>query len=308
MSEKYIRENRNSYVISKSSKSYGKFQSMDDAIFARDLLVENDWDLDSIDEVQKVDDTYVITAVIDEKLYVIARFRKEPDDETIQRLIKKRMRNPNYSRYGLNITRVFDTFVIKKRIAGDDYVFGYYGSLADAEFVRNHLLENQWNINSFSQIMHDAENKNYKITEIICDKVYVLDTFTSIDEIDLDRVHEEFLTKISKHKLGLACYPHLDELTGEIPTLEERFNVKVHDDSWNLEDASDPMVDIIFTLTPWQKTVYDAVNDSTIEEIEKSLQRYRSKNFTRKIEKNLDELIEMNLISKNQEVYIKRNP
>ena len=71
MSEKYIRENRNSYVISKSSKSYGKFQSMDDAIFARDLLVENDWDLDSIDEVQKVDDTYVITAVIDEKLYVL---------------------------------------------------------------------------------------------------------------------------------------------------------------------------------------------------------------------------------------------
>lgn len=135
----------------------------------------------------------------------------------------------------------------------------------------------------------------------------MLDTFTSIDEIDLDRVHEEFLTKISKHKLGLASHPHLDELTGEIPTLEERFNVKVHDGSWNLEDASDPMVDIIFTLTPWQKTVYDAVNDSTIEEIEKSLQRYRSKNFTRKIEKNLDELIELNLISKNQEVYIKRD-
>lgn len=308
MSEKYIRENRNSYVISKSSKSYGKFQSMDDAIFARDLLVENDWNLDSIDEVQKVDDTYVITAVIDGKLHVIAKFRKEPDDETVQRLIKKKIRNPNNSRYGLNITRVFDTFVIKKRIAGDDYIFGYYDNLEDAEFVRNHLLENRWDISSFSQIMNDMENKNYKITEIICDRVYVLATFTSIDEIDLDKVHEEFLTKISKHKFGLASHPHLDELTGQIPSLEERFNVKVRDDSWNLENATDPLNDIIFTLTPWQKTVYDAVNDSTIEEIEKSLQRYRSKNFTRKIEKNLDELIEMNLISKNQDIYIKRNP
>lgn len=115
MSEKYIRENRNSYVISKSSKSYGKFQSMDDAIFARDLLVENDWNLDSIDEVQKVDDTYVITAVIDGKLHVIAKFRKEPDDETVQKLIKKKIRNPNNSRYGLNITRVFDTFVIDRK-------------------------------------------------------------------------------------------------------------------------------------------------------------------------------------------------
>ena len=307
MSEKYIRENINSYVISKSSKSYGKFQSMDDAIFARNLLVENDWNLDSIDEVQKVDDTYVITAVIDGKLHVIAKFRKEPDDETVQKLIKKKIRNPNNSRYGLNITRVFDTFVIKKRIAGDDYIFGYYDSLEDAEFVRNHLLENRWDINSFSQIMNDMENKNYKITEIICDRVYVLATFTSIDEIDLDKVHEEFLTKISKHKFGLASHPHLDELTGKIPTLEERFNVKVRDDSWKFENANDPLNDIIFTLTPWQKTVYDAVNDSTIEEIEKSLQRYRSKNFTKKIEKNLDELIELNLISKNQEVYIKRN-
>lgn len=307
MSEKYIRENRNSYVIYKSSKSYGKFQSIDDAIFARDLLIENDWNLDDIGEVQKDDDTYVITPVIDGKIHIIAKFRKEPNYETVQNLIKRKIRNPNNSRYGLNITRIFDTFIIKKQIAGDDYIFGYYDRLADAEFVRNHLLENSWNINSFSQVMHDSENENYKITEIINDRVYVLGTFTSIEEIDFDRVHEEFLTKISKHKFCLESHPHLDELTGQIPYLEEKFAVKVHDDSWNFENAVDPLNDIIFTLTPWQKIVYDAVDNSTAGEIEKSLQRYMSKNFTQKIQKNLDELVEMDLITKNQDVYIKRS-
>lgn len=306
MSEKYIRENKTSFVVNKSSRGYGKFQSLDDAIFARDLLVENNWDLNLIDEIQKVDDTYIITAVIDEKLHIIAKFKKKPTDETVQRLIRKRVRNPNNSKYGLNITKIFDTFIIKKQIAGDDYVFGYYDELSDAEFVRNHLMDNMWDITSFSQIMHDEENKCYKIVEIIDGRVYVLATFSSSDEIDLDRVHEEFITKISKHKLGLASHPHLDELKDKIPELEDLFDVKVKDENWELENAGNPM-DVIFTLTPWQKIVYDAVDNSTLESLEKSLQRYRSKNFTEKIQKNLDELIELNLISKNQDVYIKRD-
>lgn len=306
MSEKYIRENKTSFVVNKSSRGYGKFQSLEDAIFARDLLVENNWDLDLIDEVQKVDGRYVITAVIDDKLHIIAKFNKRPSDETVQRLIRKRIRNPNNSRYGLNITKIFDTFIIKKQIAGDDFVFGYYDELSDAEFVRNHLMDNMWDITSFSQIMHDEENKCYRIVEIIDDRAYVLATFKSSDEIDLDNVHEEFITKISKHKLGLASHPHLDELKDKIPELEESFDVKVRDDNWNLEDVGNPM-DVIFTLTPWQKIVYDEVDNSTLEELEKSLQRYRSKNFTEKIRKNLDELVEMDLISKNQDVYIKRD-
>ena len=135
----------------------------------------------------------------------------------------------------------------------------------------------------------------------------MLDTFDQIDEINLDRVHEEFLTRISKHKFGLASHPRLDELTDQIPILEERFNVKVQDGTWNFENARDPLNDIIFTLTPWQKTVYDAVNDSTADEIEKSLQRYRSKNFTQKVQKNLDELVALGLISKSDEIYKKEN-
>jgi|GEM_PF-1798174 hypothetical protein len=306
MSEKYIRENKNSCTIYKSSKNYGKFRNLDDAILARDILIENDWDIEMIPEIIKDDDDYIIAKVIEDKLHFLARYKTRPTEEQIQRHVKKFMRNPNNSKYGLNISRIFETFIIQKMIAGDDYIFGYYDNLEDAEFVRNFLMDHMWNVNELSQIEYDDEHDNYKIIEVIDDKAYVIDSYKTRDEINMTSSHEKFLNKISKHKLGLASHPYLDELTDSISELEERFNVKVSDDTWSLDNTQDPLNDIIFTLTPWQKTVYDAVNDSTIEEIEKSLSRYRSKNFTQKIEKNLNELIEMKLIRKNQDVYIKR--
>lgn len=306
MSEKYIRENKNSCTIYKNSKSYGKFKNLDDAIIARDILIENDWDLTMIPEIIKDGDDYIIAKVIEDKLHFLARYRTMPTEEQIQKHVKKFMRNPNNSKYGLNISRIFETFIIKKMIAGDEYIFGYYDNLEDAEFVRNFLMDHMWNVDGFSQIEYDDEKDNYKIVEVIDDKAYVIDSCTTRDEIDIEKSHEKFITKISKHKLGLSSHPYLDELKDQIPELEERFNVKIKDGNWNLENAEDPLNDIIFTMTPWQKIVYDAVNESTIDEIEKSLSRYRSRNFTQKIEKNLNDLIELNLIRKNQDVYIKR--
>ena len=47
MSRKYLRENKNSFNIVKSSKIYAKITAFEDATFIRDLLVDNDWDLDA---------------------------------------------------------------------------------------------------------------------------------------------------------------------------------------------------------------------------------------------------------------------
>jgi len=283
-------------------------QDLDDALFLRDLLVENDWNLDSISETYEHDGQYIVLAVIDDRIHVLAKSKARLSQSQIDRLAKRKMRNPNDSRYGLNITMVFDTFIIKKRIAGDDYIFGYYDRLEDAEFARNHLLDNMWDVNSFSQIHYDDDNDNYRVTEVIDDKVYVLGSFESKNDIDLDQIHTEFLNKITKHKLGLAEHPYLDELTGKIPELEERFATKASDEMWDFKNTQNPLNDIIFSLTPFQKSVYDAVENSTIEDIEKALVRFKSGNFTRKIQKNLDELEDKGLISKNQNHYIKQKP
>ena len=309
MSYKYIRENKNSFAIYKNSKSYGKFKNLDDAILARDILIDNDWNLDNIDtNLIKTDDGYIIIDILDEKLCFLEKLKTKPDEDTIKKSIQKHKRNPNNSRYGLNIIKVFDTFIIKKQIAGDDYIFGYYDNLSDCEFVRNFLMENNWDVSRFKTIEFDEDSDSYKVVEVIDDKVYVLKTSKNSD-IDLNKIYEEFVEKIYKHKYGLSNYPHLDELKDEISDLKSRFNVKSDVGEWNfdnLDDSSDVLNDLVFNLTPFQKVVYDAIDDeATFEDIKSSCARYKSKNFDEKIRKNIDELIDLNLILKKGEVYKK---
>lgn len=307
MSEKYIRNNKNSYNIVKSSKIYAKITDLEDAIFIRDLLIKTDWDLNQIPKSIRKDDSHLVLAVIDEKVHLLARFNVAPDDETIERLTKNKIRNPNNSRYGLNITKVFDTYVIKKQIAGDDYIFGYYDNLSDAQFVRNFLLDHNWNVNEFSEIELDDETETYKVIRVIDDNVYVIDSYDSKDDVNLSESYEKFLAEISKHKFGLANHPHLDLLKDRIPDLEMQFNVKTKDDVWSFEGASSPLDDIIFNLTPFQQSVYDAIGSSTsLDEIKRALIRYRSKNFDKKILRNIDDLIEMNLIEKMDDEHYKK--
>ena len=210
MKRKYIRQNKNSFSIVKANRTYVKLDDLDITLFLRDLLVENDWNLDSINETYEYDGQYIVLAVIDDRIHVLAKSKERLSQSQISQMTKRKMRNPNNSRYGLNITRIFDTFIIKKQIAGDDYIFGYYDTLEDAEFARNHLLDNMWDVNSFSQIQHDEENNRYWVTEVIDDKVYVLGSFESKNDINLDQIHAEFLNRITKHKLGLAEHPYLD--------------------------------------------------------------------------------------------------
>ncbi len=302
MSEKYIRENKNSYKIVKNSKTYAKISSLEDAIFIRDLLIRTDWNLSKIPKTIKNDGDYLILSVLDEKIHVIARYDHEPSSDIVDRLIKRHRRNPNNSKYGLNITRVFDTFIIKKQIFNDDYIFGYFDNLSDAEFVRNFLMDNDWNVNALNKIEFDDETNTYKAVSVIDDVAYVLGTFNT-PEIDLDKAHVEFLSKISKHKYGLADYPHLDLLKDRIPELELKYNVKTTDGVWSFgEDISSPLKDIIFNLTPFQQSVYDSIsNKTTLDEIKKKLIRYKSKNFEKKIDKNLNDLIEMGLVEKEED-------
>ena len=310
MSEKYILENVNSCNIVKNSKTYAKITKLDDAIFIRDLLIKCDWNLGEIPQTVKFNDNYLVLTVLDEKIHLIAKYKSEPSQETIENLIKRHKRNPNNSKYGLNITRVFDTFVIKKQIAGDDYIFGYYDNLEDAQFVRNFLMDHNWNVNEFEIVNFCDETQTYKVVKVIDDKVYVLDT-SKTDDFDLDKVYSEFLSKISKHNLGMANHPHLDELKGSIEELESEFGVKATDEVWSfshINDEKSALNDVIFTLTPFEQSVYDAIgNEASIDDIKKALIRYRSKNFEDKITRNLESLIDKGLVEKTESGYKKTN-
>lgn len=311
MGEKYLRENRNSFNIVKNSKIYAKITDLDDALFIRELLIQNDWDLNRIPQIIKKDDNYLVLAIIDDKLHLLGKYKTQPNTLAIINLIKRYKRNPNNSEYGLNITRVFDTLVIKKQIAGDSYIFGYYDNFEDARFVRNFLLDHNWDVNAFREIEFDDETHSYRVVSVIDDYVYVMGNFNFKSQINLEKVYAEFLAKISKHKYGLANYPSLGLLIDRIPELEDRFRVKTKDENWsfeNIDENKSILNQVIFNLTPFQQAVLNSItSDTSFDEIKRALIRYNSKNFENKILKNIDELIELNLVEKTGYGYSKTN-
>ena len=302
MSEKYIRKNKNNFTVVKNSRTYGKYDSLDVAVFARDLLVSSDWQLDNIhDEIFEIDNEYLVFKVIDDKLFCLGQFSEKPTVDVISKLTRKKIRNPNNSKYGLNISRLFDNYIIKKQIAGDEYIFGVFDNLEDATFSRNFLLEHDWDVNAFGEIEFCDETDTYKIVEVFDDRIYILASYETLAEAEknLENAKSEFLNKIFKHKNGLANYPHLDILTDRIDELENDFQLKTQDDFWNIGDVENPLEDIIFNLTPWQKIIYDNAGDEfTFQQLKVKLKRYESKNFDKKIQRYLDELQELNLIEK----------
>ena len=310
MSEKYIRKNKNNFTVIKNSRTYGKYDSLDVAVFARDLLVSSDWQLDNIhDEIFEIDNEYLVFKVIDDKLFCLGQFSEKPTFDAISKLTRKKIRNPNNSKYGLNISRLFDNYIIKKQIAGDEYIFGVFDNLEDATFSRNFLLEYDWDVNAFGEIEFCDETDTYKIVEVFDDRIYILASYETLAEAEknLENAKSEFLNKIFKHKNGLANYPHLDILTDRIDELENDFQLKTQDDFWNIGDVENPLEDIIFNLTPWQKIIYDNAGDEfTFQQLKVKLKRYESKNFDKKIQRYLDELQELNLIEKlDDDVYRK---
>ena len=310
MSEKYIRKNKNSFTVVKNSRVYGKYDSLDVAVFSRNLLVDSDWQLDDIpDEIFEVDGEYIVFKIIDDKLCCLGQFSEKPTSDAISKITRKKIRNPNNSKYGLNISRLFDNYIIKKQIAGDEYIFGVFDNLEDATFSRNFLLEHDWDVNAFGEIEFCDETDTYKIVEVFDDRIYILASYETLAEAEknLENAKSEFLNKIFKHKNGLANYPHLDILTDRIDELENDFQLKTQDDFWNIGDVENPLEDIIFNLTPWQKIIYDNAGDEfTFQQLKVKLKRYESKNFDKKIQRYLDELQELNLIEKlDDDVYRK---
>lgn len=302
MSEKYIRKNKNSYKIIKNSRVFGKFDSLDDAIFVREILINNNWDIDNFTlEMHLSLDNYIPVSKIDEKLVILGKFKDKPNDKLIEKLTKKRIRNPNNSKYGLNIVKVFDLFMVKKQIAGDEYVFGVFDNLDDAIFTRNFLLDNNWNVEAFKEVEYCDESETYKIVKVYDDRVYILATFKSRSDAlnNIENSKSEFLNKITKHKHGLANHPHLDALTEHIEDLENEFHITTEDDVWNFSEVNDPLSEIIFNLTPWQKIIYDEISDEfAFDDLVQSLSRYKTKNFDKKVKRYLDELVDLGLVEK----------
>ena len=82
MKRKYIRQNKNSFSIVRANRTYAKLDDLDDALFLRDLLVENEWNLDSINQTYEYDGQYIVLAVIDDRIHVLLKSKEKSGDKT----------------------------------------------------------------------------------------------------------------------------------------------------------------------------------------------------------------------------------
>ena len=111
---------------------------------------------------------------------------------------------------------------------------------------------------------------------------------------------QEFWRKSDRFKSG----------TGQMNDSKRATVVK--DKNWSFDNVNENesiLSQVIFNLTPFQQSVYDSIDSNTsFDEIKRSLIRYKSKNFENKIQRNIDELIELNLIERiGENSYSKTN-
>ena len=158
--ELYVYKRRSKFIvvkeIDKKTRTFGSFDSLEEAVFARNLLIEHGWDLDEIaglGNILEFGDEFVVFTVFDGKLKFLAKFQYRVEAmRNADSLIENYIKNPFNSRYGTYIYKRLDYFDIRKSIDNKDYLFGIYKNLDDATFARDLLVRYDWNLDEISKL------------------------------------------------------------------------------------------------------------------------------------------------------------
>lgn len=232
------------------------------------------------------------------------------------------------SKYDSNIYKKYSGFIVVNSIDGKDHIFGYYDNIKHTYFVRDFLIKNDWDLTKFKCIEFDEVCLEYYIIKVIKNRVYVIDGFYTYNEAYLNYTKslKEFVIKIYLHKYGFEKNFYVHELMDVAEDLFLEVDELTNEDSWlidrlpeiyepkTIENSEEVDIDLnlINTLTLWQKKIFDVVNkfDDEIfsfDELKRHLLKFKSKNFDNKIRKYLGELIDLKLIIDLGDDNYKRN-
>lgn len=209
--ELYIYKRRNRFQVSKKlndkTRNFGYYDTLEDAIFARDLLMEHDWDLSKIAEMGNVvecGDEFLIVTIHDNKLKFLEKFKTRTGAEGhAEKIISDFRKNPHGSKYGMYIYKWNDHFEIRKTVDGKDQIFGYYRNIDDATFARDLLMEYNWDLKSISDdgpIHYSQIHNQYIAMSVSKNKLIVVNHYDSED--DALNNAEEAIENYNKSKYG----------------------------------------------------------------------------------------------------------
>ena len=174
-SEEYICEKNNRFgvikLINGKNNVFGCYNNLDDATFARDLLVRYDWDLMGILKegpifFSQLHNQYLVAPVIDDKVAIINHYDSKIDavlnvSEDIEMYIKyqkmgKQSLYRGDSKVNRYILKRYRKFWIRKKIDGELRILGPYDTKWDAIEARDELELRSWQLPN-----HDEESIFY---------------------------------------------------------------------------------------------------------------------------------------------------
>ena len=186
----YIYEKNNRFRVIKSikgsTKNFGNYETLEEAIFARDLLIEHDWNLDEVipsDHVIKFNGEFWVVTRFRGKLKFLGKFNTRNDAKgNVANLIKEFQGNPYGRQYGTYIYKIGEYFDVKKSINNKELLFGSYANLDDATFARDLLVMYDWNLMDILKggpIFFSKIHKQYLVVPVIDDKVVIINHYDS---------------------------------------------------------------------------------------------------------------------------------
>lgn len=211
--ELYIYKRKPNYIVSKKinekTHTFGFFKTMEEAIFARGLLIDNDWDINKIKmlgPVLEFENRFLVVSIFKDQM----RFLEVFDDydtavEKSDEIIKNFEENPHRSRYGTYIYENNGLFYIRKMIDKRDVWFGMYRALDDATFARDLLKDHDWDLNEIAELpkVHFSEiHGKYLIVGVADGRLIIAGSFDDEDDAieNAEKSLEEY--KKSKYRTG----------------------------------------------------------------------------------------------------------
>lgn len=287
----YIRK-----LIGKNEVLFGLYKNIEDATFSRDLLKDNDWDLDKIKELapvcfSEIHNKYVVFGINNDKLIVAGKF--DTESEALKNA-QKSLEEYEKSKYKTGEKHVVyngKLFAVHRAVSGKITYYGSFKELEDAVAVRDLLVSVDWDISMvYENRIYEFNSYFYKF-HIFEGIVKIIGKFTSHDDAMLnqnnlsDLTYEDiydpenqyskinrYITKRSgkfwiKKKIGgnviiLGPYKTRSDAIDARDEYEENgWDSTLDEESIYSarKDYDDYLDEIVSGMSMWQKIMYDTI-------------------------------------------------
>lgn len=335
-----IYEHGRKFVVSRFEdgidKVYGSYPSYDEAIFVRNLLEENDWNMDYFinNNIFKKDDEYIILVKLDNKVRLLSTYSVYDDAvNQLDYVIDDYMVNKSKRREAKYIYKVKNKYVIQKFYKGKMRVFGRFASFEDAVTIKRLLAKLNWDISNVNEGNNIFKiHGEYAVILEDNNQLHLLGTFNTFEEAmknknnlisdkvtflnSLANPYSKKNKYIKKSNKGYSVSKRID---GELITFGTYNNYdeavaerdKFEADNWKTNEKPTKEVDdlnsIIFNLTRWQKVVFDVIEGldkdtftfDDLMEFKSSFMRFTTPSkVEKKVKTNIDDLVNLNLLEK----------